>query len=179
MDKLMWCWRARSRTKSTSRCLGTVHGVQWTFSIHSTYLLKSQSENKKLSWSVWIEINWLDITAFFLVQSQFSWTYSLTANIFYIVFIISAISTNIERRSQTSYTAPCHGIVSHGAPIEGAQFLPQPHASKKKFAHDLHAHACVSLMRHFTRVNPSSPKGGCKNPPNSFRPGAQNRAAKG
>ena len=28
---------------------------KWTFSIHSAYLLKSQSENKKLSWSVWIE----------------------------------------------------------------------------------------------------------------------------
>ena len=28
-------------------------------------------------------------------------------------------------------------------------------------------------------VNPSSPKGGCTNPPNSFRPGAQNRTAKG
>ena len=29
------------------------------------------------------------------------------------------------------------------------------------------------------KINPSSPKGGCNNPPNSFRPGAQNRAAKG
>ena len=34
--------------------LGAVHRVQWTFSIHSAYLLKSQSENKKFSWSVWI-----------------------------------------------------------------------------------------------------------------------------
>ena len=40
--------------KSISRSLGAVRGVQWTFSIHSPYLLKSQSENKKLSWSVWI-----------------------------------------------------------------------------------------------------------------------------
>ena len=29
-------------------------GVQWTFSIHSAYLLKNQSQNKKLSGSVWI-----------------------------------------------------------------------------------------------------------------------------
>ena len=28
-------------------------------------------------------------------------------------------------------------------------------------------------------INPSSPKGGCTNPPNGFRPGAQNRTAKG
>ena len=27
--------------------------------------------------------------------------------------------------------------------------------------------------------NPSSPEGGCTNPPNGFRPGAQNRTAKG
>ena len=30
-----------------------------------------------------------------------------------------------------------------------------------------------------TFINPSSPKGGCTNPPNGFRPGAQNRTAKG
>ena len=29
---------------------------RWTFSIHSKYLLKKQSENKKSSWSVWINI---------------------------------------------------------------------------------------------------------------------------
>ena len=28
-------------------------------------------------------------------------------------------------------------------------------------------------------INPSSPKGGCTNPPNGFRPGAQNRTVKG
>ena len=54
MDQSMWRSHARSRTKSTSRSLGAVRGVQWTFSIHSVYLLKSQSENKTLSWSVWI-----------------------------------------------------------------------------------------------------------------------------
>ena len=57
-----------SRTKSTSRSLGAARGVQWTFSIHSAYLRKSQSENKKLSWSVRIHnktphvvtVLWLD-----------------------------------------------------------------------------------------------------------------------
>ena len=41
----------------SGRSLGTVRGVQWTFSIHSAYLLKSQSENKKFSWSVWINFD--------------------------------------------------------------------------------------------------------------------------
>ena len=40
----------------SGRSLGAVRGVQWTFSIHSAYLLKSQSENKKFSCSVWIAI---------------------------------------------------------------------------------------------------------------------------
>ena len=31
-------------------------GVQWTFSIHSAYFLKNQSQNKKLSGSVWIVV---------------------------------------------------------------------------------------------------------------------------
>ena len=34
-------------------------------------------------------------------------------------------------------------------------------------------------LRKCAQFNPSSPKGGCNNPPNSFRPGAQKRAAKG
>ena len=51
---ISWCdVHARSRTNSTSRSLGAVHRVHWTFSIHSAYLLKSQSENKKSSWNVW------------------------------------------------------------------------------------------------------------------------------
>ena len=41
---------------STSRSLSTVRWAQWTFSIHSAYLLKNQSEIKKLSWNVWISI---------------------------------------------------------------------------------------------------------------------------
>ena len=51
----MWHSLVQSGIKSTSRSLGAVRGVQWTFSIHSTYLPKSQSENKKFSWSVWIK----------------------------------------------------------------------------------------------------------------------------
>ena len=43
----------------SGRSLGTVRGVQWTFSIHSAYLLKSQSENKKFCWSVWIYFNYV------------------------------------------------------------------------------------------------------------------------
>ena len=40
---------------------------------------------------------------------------------------------------------------------------------------------CISLVRKVCgiNVNPSSPRGGCTNPPNGFRPGAQNRTAKG
>ena len=54
-------WRSHEITHQkhltqSGRSLGAVRGVQWTFSIHSAYYLKSQSENKKLSWSVWIEI---------------------------------------------------------------------------------------------------------------------------
>ena len=39
------------------RSLGAVRGVQCTFSIHSAYLLKSQSANKKFSFSVWKAVN--------------------------------------------------------------------------------------------------------------------------
>ena len=41
----------------SGRSLGTVRRVQWTFSIHSAYLLKSQSENNKFSWKVWMIYN--------------------------------------------------------------------------------------------------------------------------
>ena len=47
--------------------LGAVRGVHCTLSIHCGYLLKSQSENKKSSWSVWI---WLD--QFTCVESSVS-----------------------------------------------------------------------------------------------------------
>ena len=67
MDQSMWSSRAWSRTKSTSRSLGAVRGVQWTFSIHSSYLLKSQPENKKFSWSVWICVN------FFIFFETLEW----------------------------------------------------------------------------------------------------------
>ena len=66
MDQSMW----RSRTKSISRSLGAVRGVQWTFSIHSAFLLKSQSENKKLSWSVWMSNKNVDIPCFKMIVSM-------------------------------------------------------------------------------------------------------------
>ena len=37
----------------------------------------------------------------------------------------------------------------------------------------------AKIAKFLTLINPSSPKGGCTNPPNGFRPGAQNRTAKG
>ena len=86
MDQSMWRLCARSHTKSTSPSLGAVPGVQWTVSIHSTYLPKSQSENKKLSWSVWIYVNtyrctilfasdlheWLQLVGTFHLERRFS-----------------------------------------------------------------------------------------------------------
>ena len=47
---------APSCTKSTSHSVGAVCGVYYTFSIHSAYSLKTQSENKKSSWSVWMSV---------------------------------------------------------------------------------------------------------------------------
>ena len=38
--------------KNTSRSPGSVHRVYCAFSIHSAYLVKSQSENRKSSWCV-------------------------------------------------------------------------------------------------------------------------------
>ena len=38
----------------SGRSSGAVRGVQWTFSMHSANLLKSQSEKKKFCWIVWI-----------------------------------------------------------------------------------------------------------------------------
>ena len=49
MNLSIWWSRVLSCTKSTSRSLGAVRGVQWTLSIHSVYLLKSQLEIKKLN----------------------------------------------------------------------------------------------------------------------------------
>ena len=63
MDRSIWCsvTFAREITHEIThqKHLGAVRGVQWTFSIHSAYLLKSQSENKKLIWSVQIFIKYL------------------------------------------------------------------------------------------------------------------------
>ena len=48
MDELMW----RSRIKKHLLSLQAVQGVHSTLSIYSAYLLKNQSENKKLSRNV-------------------------------------------------------------------------------------------------------------------------------
>ena len=47
-------------------------GVQWTFSIHSAYLLKNQSQNKKLSGSVWMTIIGLQVPTAFAEHSTLS-----------------------------------------------------------------------------------------------------------
>ena len=76
----LWRSCARSRTKSTSRSLGAVRGVQWTFSIHSAYLLKSQSDNKKLSWSVWTNIYVTPSTPGFLSLTHLTHWANITNN---------------------------------------------------------------------------------------------------
>ena len=53
-------------------------GVQWTFSIHSAYLLKNQSQNKKLSGSVWINTK---IPVFFTTNKRpvnVDWNHALS-----------------------------------------------------------------------------------------------------
>ena len=51
VDVTFACATTHQKHLAQSGCsLGGVRGVQWTFSIHSAYLLKSQSENKKFSW---------------------------------------------------------------------------------------------------------------------------------
>ena len=50
MDQSMWRLRAITHQKylaQSERSLGAVRGVQWTFSIHSVYLQKSQSEREQ------------------------------------------------------------------------------------------------------------------------------------
>ena len=42
-----------------------------------------------------------------------------------------------------------------------------------------HAQSVDEANLYSVTINPSSPRGGCTNPPNGFRPGAQNRTAKG
>ena len=58
--------------------------------------------------------------------------------------------------------------VSHNAPLRGG-------VTQIWFEQGCAARAWKPLPI----FNPSSPKGGCTNPPNGSRPGAQNRTAKG
>ena len=60
-------------------------------------------------------------------------------------------STDIERRSWNSYTAPCNAVISHGAPIGGIQvFANHTRGNKRKqnkstiFARRTAFHACLS-----------------------------------
>ena len=58
--------------------------------------------------------------------------------------------TDIERRSHNSYTAPCNGGVSHGAPIGGIRlFLPTTHAETN--ANKMHPQSLWVVIR-FTCV---------------------------
>ena len=77
------------------------------------------------------------------VLSHFSWFFTRNFNIFY------GQTTDIERRSQNSYTAPCNVTVSHGPPIGGTGVLPPPHAETNVnktliFTRSATFHACLS-----------------------------------
>ena len=62
-----------------------------------------------------------------LVSSNFSCCTSI------LLPLISAKLTDIQGRSQTSYTAPCNGVVSHGAQIGGLRvFADHTHKNKRK-----------------------------------------------
>ena len=56
-------------------------------------------------------------------------------------------ATDLDWRYQTFYTAPCNGIVSHGAPIWVFGSLPTTHTetNAEKCTHDLYAHVCANL----------------------------------
>ena len=104
ITQLMWGSHARSCTKSTLCSLGAVRGVQWTFSTHSTYLLKSQSENKKSSWSVWIYFNHQLLQQegfqFFLLMNQFFTPGTIKRyKLSKILYASYFLGTNIERKS--------------------------------------------------------------------------------
>ena len=61
----------------------------------------------------------------------------------------SILSTDIEERSQTLYTAPCNGTLSHGAQIGGLCVLPPMHAKTRNNASTIFTchgvfHTCLS-----------------------------------
>ena len=58
---------------------------------------------------------------------------------------------NIHGRSQTSYTAPCNGVVSHGAQI-GDLWVFADHTRKKTNTKQMHPRS-LRAERRFTPVN--------------------------
>ena len=71
----------------------------------------------------------------------------------HVVIVNHAYATDIERRSQNSYTALCNGDVSHGAPIGGIWFC-RPNTWKQtqtKCVPNLHAPCGISCVFIFTR----------------------------
>ena len=56
------------------------------------------------------------------------------------------ISTDVERISQNFYTAPCNGVVTHEAPIEGIRvFADHTRANKQNKMCPLSLHAAVHM----------------------------------
>ena len=61
----------------------------------------------------------------------------------------SVCLTDIEGRSQASYTIPYNDVVSYGAQIGGIQVIADhthEHKLQMKFTHDLYVHMCDNLM---------------------------------
>ena len=70
-------------------------------------------------------------------------------------------TTDIERRYQNSYTAPCNGVISRGAPIGGIQvFADHTHGNRRIqnastiFASWVAFHACLSSGSDWSTYTP-------------------------
>ena len=61
-----------------------------------------------------------------------------------------ALPTDIERRSQNSYTAPCSSVTSHGAPTEGIWVFADNICGnkRKQNASMIFVHRAVCLSSH-------------------------------
>ena len=110
-----------------------------------TWALASLSETQSPLWTGTLyRCLWRESPLFKLLSP-------LTASWFSEVWLFSCLwwvlSTDIERRSQNSYTALCNGILSHEAPIGGYSGFCRPHTRKQtqtKCTHDLCAPYGVS-----------------------------------
>ena len=87
--------------------------------------------------------------------SVFGFTLVLQINIVKILHCVSTLipisvsPTDLDRRSRTSYTAPCNDVVSHGAPIGGIRVFAdhtRGNRHKQKSVHNLRVafHAWLS-----------------------------------